>query len=115
MGSFTANSTIATFDAILGNFKTWVEANRHNLKRLNRNQSAKLINQLTEALQNDNSTSDDQNKQEFLQQLLLSTTQDENEGFTRLINNSIASNYPMIKGLICIMTLWAVRVVFQKK
>ncbi|CAF0975814.1 unnamed protein product [Rotaria sordida] len=108
------NPTIETFDTILGNFKTWIEENRESLKQCNRKQSAQLINQLIKVLNSDNSLSNDTNKQEFLKQLLLSTSQNHNNNFTQSINNSIIPDYLMVKGLVCVMGLWAVKIVFQK-
>ena len=110
----TTNPTATTVDAVMRNFKTWVEANRDNLKRFNRKQSAQLIQQLIEGLETDSNTLDDGNKKELLQQLLSSTSRDQNELFPQLIHNLSISNYPMIKGLLFIMALWAVRVVYKK-
>jgi hypothetical protein len=95
------------------NFKTWVEDNRHDLKRLNRKQSSQLINQLIEGLHSENNTPGDENKQQLLQQLLSSTSQDPNELLPRLIH-SLKTPNPMVRGLLFIMALWAVRVVFKK-
>ncbi|CAF3343096.1 unnamed protein product [Rotaria socialis] len=115
LNTIASNPTMTTFNTIWGNFDSWIEENRDDLKRLNRKQSIQLINHLIRALKNDNSTPDDQNKQEFLQQLLSFTSSDQNEGVARVINSSITLKHPIIKGFICIMILWAVRVVFQKK
>jgi hypothetical protein len=95
------------------NFKTWVEDNRQNLKRLNRNQSTELINQLIHGLQSDNNTPDDEKKKELLQQLLLSTSRDPSDVVPRLID-SLTTPDPMVKGLLFIVALWAVRVIFKK-
>ena len=95
------------------NFKTWVEDNRQNLKRLNRNQSTELINQLIHGLQSDNNTPDDEKKKELLQQLLRSTSRDPSDVVSRLID-SLTTPDPMVKGLLFIVALWAVRVIFKK-
>ncbi|UJR20570.1 hypothetical protein I4U23_023696 [Adineta vaga] len=108
------NSTIETFDTILHNFKTWVEDNRDNLKRFNRKQSARLINELIQSLEHDQSTSDDENKRELLQQLLSTTSQNQTDLLPRIVYSLAGSNLLAIKGLIFIMALWAVRVVFNK-
>ncbi|CAF2666788.1 unnamed protein product [Rotaria sp. Silwood2] len=110
----TSNPTTREFNTILSHFKTWIEENRHHLKRYNRKQSAELISQLIEALKKDNNLFDDESTEELPQQLLFSTSKDENQNFTRLINSSVRSNYPLIKCLICVMGLWAVKVIFQK-
>ncbi|CAF4171493.1 unnamed protein product, partial [Rotaria magnacalcarata] len=115
LNTTTSNPSMTTFNTIWDNFNLWIEENRDDLKRFNRKQSVKFINHLIRALKSDNSTPDDQNKQEFLQQLLLSTSRDQNEGFARLRNSSITLKHPIVKGFICIMILWAVRVVFQEK
>jgi hypothetical protein len=99
---------------IIRNFKTWVEDNRDNLKRMNRNQSSQLINQLIQGLQSDNTTPEDQYKKELLQQLLSSTSQNQNQLIPQLFSNLNESNYPLIKSLLFIIALWAVRVVFKK-
>ncbi|CAF2119655.1 unnamed protein product [Rotaria magnacalcarata] len=115
LNTTTSNPSMTTFNTIWDNFNLWIEENRDDLKRFNRKQSVQFINHLIRALKSDNSTPDDQNKQEFLQQLLLSTSRDQNEGFARLRNSSITLKHPIVKGFICIMILWAVRVVFQEK
>jgi hypothetical protein len=97
------------------NFKTWVEDNRHNLRRFNRKESSQLINQLIQGLQNGNSTLDDQFKSELLQQLLSSNSQESNHFLTRISYNLNPSDFPLMNSLFFIMALWAVRVVFQKK
>jgi hypothetical protein len=112
--SITPSSTVETLDTIMGNFKTWVEENRHDLKRFNRKQSAQLITQLIQGLESDNTTPDNDNKTELLQQLLSLTTRNPNDRLPQMINSLSTSNYPMIKGLLFIMALWAVRVVFKK-
>jgi hypothetical protein len=99
----------------MNNFKTWVEDNRHNLRRFNRKQSSQLINQLIQGLQSENTTFDDQFKSELLQQLLSSTSHEPNHLLTRISYNLNTSDFPFMKSLLFIMSLWAVRVVFSKK
>jgi len=81
---------------------------------MNRKQSSLLINQLIQSLQNDNTTPEDQYKNELLQQLLSSTSQHQNQLIPQLFSNLNESNYPLIKSLLFILALWAVRVVFKK-
>ncbi|CAF2242219.1 unnamed protein product [Rotaria magnacalcarata] len=112
--AITLNPTMATFDTFLGNLKTWVQQNHYDLKQFNRKQSAQFINQLMQAMDIDKILPDDNNKKELVQQVLLSTSQNQNEHFRRLINTLIASHYSMDKGLIFILAFWAVRTVFKK-
>jgi hypothetical protein len=81
---------------------------------MNRKQSSLLINQLIQGLQNDNTTPEDQYKKELLQQLLSSTSQNQNQLIPQLFSNLNESNYPLIKSLLFILALWAVRVVFKR-
>jgi hypothetical protein len=97
------------------NFKTWVEDNRHNLRRCNRKESSQLINQLIQGLQGENNTFDDHTKSELLQQLLSSNLHESNNLVSRLSYNLNTSDFPLMKSLFFIMALWAVRIVFQKK
>ena len=97
------------------NFKTWVEDNRHNLRRCNRKESFQLINQLIQGLQSENNTLDDQFKSELLQQLLSSTSHQSDDFLSRLTYHLNPSEFPLMNSLFFIMALWAVRVVFQKK
>jgi len=101
-----------SFNTIMRNFKTWVEQNRDHLKRYNRKQSSQLINQLIQGLQNDSNTFEDENKRELLHQLLSSTSPDQTLSY--IFENLNTSNYPVIKSLLFIMALWAVRVVFKR-
>ncbi len=112
--SITPSSTVETLDTIMSEFKTWVEEKRPDLKRFHRKQSAQLITQLIQGLESDNTTPDNDNKTELLQQLLSLTKQNPNDRLPQMINSLSTSNYPMIKGLLFIMALWAVRVVFKK-
>lgn len=98
----------------MGNFKTWVEEHREDLKRCNQKQSAELIERLIQGLEDDHSVPENENKRKFLKQLILSTSIDQNESFKRLVNSLARPNNPMIKGLVFIMALWAVRVIFKK-
>jgi len=81
---------------------------------MNRKQSSQLIYQLIQGLQSDNTTPEDKYKKELLQQLLSSTSQNQNQLIPQLFNNLNESNYPLIKSLLFIIALWAVRVVFKK-
>lgn len=113
--TITANPTVEqSFDTIMRNFKTWVEDNRDNLKRFDRKQSSQLINQLVEELHSDNTINNDENKRQLLQQLLSSTSQEQNQLIPHLFSDINTSNYPLVKSLLFIMALWAVRVIFKK-
>jgi hypothetical protein len=103
-----------SLETIMRNFKTWVENNRHDLQRFNRKQSSQLIQQLIQGLQNDNHTLDDQNKRELLQQLLSTTSEDQNRVLPQWFDNFNTPDYPLLKSLLFLMALWAVRVVFKR-
>ena len=112
LSTTTPVPTVGNFDTILSNFKTWVEQNRHDLKRSNRKQSAQLINQLIEALRDDSSNPNDEDKRDFLR-LLSSMIKDRNKSLKSFFHSSSTSNYLIMKGVLFIMALWAVRVVFK--
>jgi hypothetical protein len=102
----------ASYDRIVRTFKTWVEENRHDLRRLDRKESSQLIAELIQGMNND--TSYDEDKKQFLQQILRANSKDHNELLPRFFDNLTTSQSPMIKGLLFIMALWAVKVVFKR-
>lgn len=108
------NVTVESVDDILRDFKTWVQRNRDSLRQSSRQESAQLIRELIRGLQDDPSTLDDDGKRELLQQLLSTTSQGRTDLVPGLLNSLGLSDALMVKGLLLIMALWAMRVVFKR-
>ena len=108
------NTTAQTFDNILRSFKTWVEDNRDALKRCDQNQSIRLINELIQGLDDGQNTTDTENKRQLLQNILSTTSRDQSNLSSQLIN-SINNSYRLaINVILTIMALWAAKIIFEK-
>ncbi|CAF1545704.1 unnamed protein product [Adineta ricciae] len=108
------NTTAQTCDNILRSFKTWVEDNRDALKRCDQNQSIRLINELIQGLDDGQNTSDSENKCELLQKVLSTTSGNQSNLVSQLINSINNSCRLAINVILTIMVLWAVKTVFNK-
>lgn len=89
-----------------------MEENRDHLRRLNPRESSQLINQLIQGVQTPGHTLDDQIKGELVQQLLSSSSSSSPSSLLRHLH---PPDFPVLKSIFFLMTLWAVRVVFQRK
>ncbi len=83
------------------------------MKRLNPRQRAKLITEITQVWRSNNNTSDDEQTKQFLQELYSSTSHDQHELITQLRNGLVTSVPFIIKVLVLIMAIWAVKFVFK--
>ncbi|CAF0796466.1 unnamed protein product [Adineta ricciae] len=108
------NTTVQTFDNILRSFKTWVEDNRDALKRCDQNESIRLINELIQGLDNGQNTTDSENKRELLRKVLSTTSQNQSNLLSQLINSINNSCWLAISVTLTIMALWAAKIIFDK-